>query len=100
VFIKNFKNYLKGKSTDLTPFEINRSLSKKRYPYDNAVAEATCKTFKVEFVYPSVFESLDELKLELFDYVNWYNNSLLHSSLGYLPPSVYRFMEGLWKGYT
>lgn len=75
----------------LETFEINRSLSKKGCPYDNAVAEATYKTFKVEFVYPNVFESLNELKLELFDYVNWYNNIRLHSSLGYLPPSVYKF---------
>ena len=74
-------------------FNIQRSLSKKGCPYDNAVAEALFKTFKKEFVYPNVFESLDQLKLELFDYVNWYNNKRLHSSLGYLPPATYKFLH-------
>ncbi len=75
----------------LDTFEIDRSLSKKGCPYDNAVAEATFKTFKIEFVYPNIFKSLDHLKLELFDHVNWYNNIRLHSSLGYLPPTTYKY---------
>jgi len=74
----------------LSRFGINRSLSKKGCLYDNAVAEALFKTFKKEFVYPNVFESLEHLQLELFDYVNWYNNKRLHSSLGYLPPTIYK----------
>jgi len=62
----------------LDSFEIDRSLSRKGCPYDNAVAEATFKSFKKEFVYQYVFEDLDHLKRELFDYVNWYNNIRLH----------------------
>ncbi len=77
----------------LNTFDISRSLSHKGCPYDNAVAEATFKTLKVEFVYPQVFESLKQLKLELFDYVHWYNNIRLHSSLGYLPPVTYKFLH-------
>jgi len=34
----------------LSAFSINRSLSKKGCPYDNAVAEATFKIFKIEFI--------------------------------------------------
>ena len=74
----------------LDTFKIDRSLSKKGCPYDNAVAEATFKTFKVEFAYQHAFKNIDELQLELFDYVNWYNNVRLHSSLGYLSPVAYR----------
>ncbi len=74
-------------------FDINRSLSKKGCPYDNAVAEATFKIFKTEFVYPNNFESLSKLQLELSDYVNWYNNHRIHSSLGYLSPSAYKFLH-------
>ena len=77
----------------LNGFDINRSLSKKGCPYDNAVAEALFKTFKKEFVYPNIFESLEHLKLELFDYVNSYNNKRLHSSLGYLPPTIYKSLN-------
>lgn len=77
----------------LSNFNIQRSLSKKGCPYDNAVAESLFKTFKKEFVYPNVFESLDQLKLELFDHVNWYNNKILHSSLGYLSPVTYKILH-------
>lgn len=71
-------------------FKIKRSLSRKGCPYDNAVAEAAFKVFKTEFVNQQLFISLEQLKIELFDYVNWYNNIRIHSSLGYLSPVAYR----------
>lgn len=74
----------------LETFTIRRSLSHKGCPYDNAVAEAAFKVIKTEFVWNEHFESLDELKLKLWDYVNWYNNHRLHSSLGYQTPVSYR----------
>nr|WP_199563550.1 MULTISPECIES: IS3 family transposase [unclassified Oceanispirochaeta] len=74
----------------LTTFEITRSLSKKGSPYDNAVAEATFKIFKMEFIYQQKFETLEELRRELYDYVNWYNNKRIHGSLGYLTPVEYK----------
>jgi len=77
----------------LETFEIDRSLSKKGCPYDNAVAEATFKSFKKEFVYQYIFSDLDHLKRELFDYVNWYNNIRLHSSLGYMSPITYKYLH-------
>ena len=42
----------------LTTFDINRSLSHKGCPFDNAVAESTYKSLKVEFVYQYTFETL------------------------------------------
>jgi len=60
-----FKNQLIEKTLDT--FNIKRSLSMKGCPYDNAVAEAT-----------------------LFDYVNWFNNHRIHSSLEYQTPVEYR----------
>ena len=74
----------------LNTFQIQRSLSKKGCPYDNAVAEATYKIIKTEFVRNQSFESLEQLKLKLADYVNWYNCHRVHSSLGYLTPAAYR----------
>jgi transposase InsO family protein len=59
-------------------------------PYDNAVAEATFKIIKTEFVKNKVFASLEELQIELADYVNWFNNLRIHSSLDYLTPKEYR----------
>ncbi len=48
------------------------------------------KTFKTEFVYPNTFDSIERLRLQLFDYVNWYNDIRLHSSLNYLTPLEYK----------
>jgi len=74
----------------LKTFAIKRSLSMKGCPYDNAVAEATFKIIKTEFVRNYHFESLEELNVELTDYVNWFNKKRIHSTLGYLSPSEYK----------
>lgn len=46
----------------LETFEIKRSLSYKGTPYDYALAEATFKTIKFEFVYQKRFEVLHQLR--------------------------------------
>ncbi len=74
----------------LETFDIKRSLSAKGAPLDNAVAEATYKVLKTEFTNQMHFETLAQLELELFDYVNWYNNIRIHASLGYETPVAYR----------
>ncbi len=89
-----FKNQLIEKTLDT--FNIKRSLSMKGSPYDNAVAEATFKSVKTEFIKGKRFDSLEELKYELSDYVNWFNNHRIHSSLGYQTPAEYR-MNNLKK---
>ena len=73
----------------LKTFGIGRSLSMKGCPYDNAVAEATYKIIKTEFVNQTTFQSLRHLKLELYDYVNWFNNHRIHGTLGYLTTVQY-----------
>ncbi|MEG1926644.1 MAG: integrase core domain-containing protein, partial [Ruthenibacterium sp.] len=73
-------------------FGIQRSLSKKGCPYDNAVAEMTYNIFKTEFVFGSQFKALQELSLALDEYVLWYNNVRIHSALGYIPPVAYRLL--------
>ena len=74
----------------LKTFEIGRSLSMKGCPYDNAVAEATYKIMKTEFIHQMKFHSLYHLELELYDYVNWFNNHRIHGTLGYLTPVQFR----------
>lgn len=65
-------------------------------PYDNALAEATFKSIKTEFTKGNYFNSLEDLKYELLDYVNWFNNHRIHSYLGYQTPVEYK-MNNLRK---
>ncbi|QFF99010.1 IS3 family transposase [Psychrobacillus glaciei] len=85
-----FKNV--GIDELLSTFKIKRSLSQKGNPYDNAVAEATFKILKTELINGSHYPTLEQLSLELFDYVNWYNNIRSHSKLGYLSPVAYKIL--------
>lgn len=92
IFHTDRGNEFKNKTLDetLKTFHIKRSLSMKGCPYDNAVAEATFKIIKTEFVKGQAYETLEQLQYELADYVNWFNNHRIHSSLGYLTPKEYR----------
>ena len=83
-----FKNV--GIDELLSGYKIKRSLSHKGNPYDNAVAEATFKILKTELINGTHYQTLEQLSLELFDYVNWYNNIRSHSTLGYLSPVAYK----------
>lgn len=83
-----FKNQLIDEV--LETFEIKRSLSMKGCPYDNAVAEATYKIIKTEFSKYRHFESLEHLRNELEQYVKWFNEKRIHSTLGYLSPLEYK----------
>ena len=83
-----FDNYLIDEVLDR--HQIQRSLSRKANPYDNAVAEAGFKIIKTEFVKLRHFESLQQLRLEWAAYVHWYNNIRIHSTLGYKAPVEYR----------
>ena len=92
LFYTDRGNEFKNQTIEELPetFHIERSLSHKGCPYDNAVAEATFKIIKTEFVWNETFADLTELKLKLWDYVHWYNHHRIHSSLGYQTPVQYR----------
>lgn len=85
---KEFDNRLIDEA--LETFNIQRSLSMKGCPYDNAVAEATFKVFKTEFANQAHFSTLNQLELELNDYVHWFNNIRIHGTLGYLTPIEFK----------
>lgn len=92
IFHTDRGNEFKNKLIDelINTFHITRSLSNKGNPFDNAVAEATYKIIKTEFAFNRIFNSLEQLETDLFDYVNWYNNIRIHGSLDYLTPIEYR----------
>jgi transposase InsO family protein len=97
IFHTDRGNEFKNKTIDevISAFEIERSLSHKGCPYDNAAAESLYNIIKTEFVKGRDFEDTDILRIELGDYANWYNNHRLHGSLGYLTPMEYKEKMGL-----
>ena len=74
----------------LETFGIRRSLSLRGCPYDNAVAEATFKLIKTEFVNRRSFHTPEQLALELADYVHWFNHFRIHGALGFMSPLQFK----------
>ncbi|WP_220269957.1 IS3 family transposase [Slackia isoflavoniconvertens] len=74
----------------LEAFGIERSLSKRGCPCDNVVDESTNKILKAESVYREAFGTTRELQAKLADYMHWYNNFRIHSTLGHMTPVGFR----------
>ena len=66
------------------------SANTKGCPYDNAVDESTNRILKAELVHRETFGTTRELRAKLSDYVHWYNNFRIHSTLGYMSPIEFR----------
>ena len=70
--------------------EFQISMSRKGNPYDNAVCESFMKTFKWEEVDLNEYDSYDEAKLRIENFIeNIYNQKRLHSSLNYRSPEQF-----------
>ena len=54
--------------------------------YDNAVAESFWSSLKRELVHRYRFATRAQARRAIFAWINRYNTSRLHSSLGYIPP--------------
>ena len=57
--------------------------------YDNAAAESFVDSFKTELIRDRVWRSRSQLELAVVEYVAWFNNERLHTSLGGRPPIEY-----------
>lgn len=66
--------------------KISQSMSRKGNCWDNAVAESFFKTIKNECLNRYYFNSTIELCEVVKNYIDWYNNERLHSSLDYKTP--------------
>ena len=72
----------------LEELKIKHSYSKKGYPYDNASMESFNAILKKEEVNVNNYETFNEAKLALFEFIeSWYNNKRIHSSLDYITPN-------------
>jgi len=64
--------------------KITRSISRKGNCWDNAVAENFFKSLKTELIYGNKLISKEQMKLEVFEYIEiWYNKKRRHSALNY-----------------
>jgi putative transposase len=70
--------------------QISQSMSRKGNCWDNACAETFFHTLKTELVKHENYNSREEAKLSIFEYIEiFYNRSRKHSYLGYKSPVVF-----------
>ena len=71
----------------LAHYGFRQSMSGKGNCYDNAITETFFSTLKKELVYLTNFETREQARTEIFEFIEiYYNRQRLHSSLGYLSP--------------
>lgn len=70
--------------------KVKRSMGRVGSCYDNAVAESFFSTIKKELIYRKPWMRLNEVRKEVFEYIEiYYNGKRLHSTLDYLTPDEY-----------
>ena len=67
------------------------SMSRPGCPYDNSCMESFFATLKKERVYRRNYDTMEEVRQDMFRYIElFYNRKRLHSVLGYMSPVEYR----------
>jgi putative transposase len=68
-------------------------MSRKANCWDNSVAESFFKTLKYEGDIKRVFNTKDQAKLAIFEFIEiFYNRKRRHSTLGYLTPYEFELL--------
>lgn len=80
---KQYQRMLKSKG-------IRQSMSRKGNCLDNAVIENFFGLLKSELLYLQEFDSLDQFRTELGDYLDYYNNRRIKLKLNGLTPAMHR----------
>jgi putative transposase len=71
----------------LNLYGLRQSMSGKGNCYDNAITETFFSLLKRELVYLTEFETREQARREIFEYIEiFYNRQRIHSSLDYLSP--------------
>lgn len=70
--------------------KIKQSMSRADDPYDNASMESFFSRLKAELLEDGAFDSLEDARTELFEFIEmYYNTERKHSSLNYQSPADY-----------
>ena len=79
----------------LTALGSHGSMSRPGNCWDNAVVESFFATLKTELVHHRRFQTRQEAKTEIFEYLEgFYNRRRRHSTLGYLSPAEFERQAG------
>jgi putative transposase len=71
----------------LSLYGFRQSMSSTGNCYDNAITETFFHTLKTEWIYQNKYQTREEAKKSVFQYIEiFYNRQRLHSSLNYLSP--------------
>lgn len=80
----------------LTRNGIQQSMSRKGNCLDNAVMENFFGLLKSELLYLRKFASMEEFKIELINYIDYYNTKRIKSKLNGLSPVQYRIQSQIF----
>ena len=87
---KDYRKKLKARG-------ITVSMSRKGDCWDNAPMESVNGTLKVECVHDERFETREQARLAIVEYIGYYNTERRHSSLGNIAPAEF---ERRWRAGT
>jgi putative transposase len=74
----------------LSGYGMIASMSRRGQCWDNALAESFFHTLKTEHVYHEHFETRQEARASVFEWIEvFYNRQRMHSAIGYLSPECY-----------
>ena len=87
----SYYSWQKTQKKKLSEYRITGSMSKPGCPYDNSCMESFFATLKKERIYRKQYSTMEEVKQDMFQYIElFYNRRRLHSVLGYMSPVDYR----------
>lgn len=79
----------------LQSYGISISMTEDYKPTDNAIAERSNGIIKMECIYPQkLAETIEEARIMIASYIEFYNNKRPHMSIGYKVPSVVHCEQG------
>lgn len=70
-------------------FGIRRSMGRVGSSYDNALAESFWQGLKRETMHQRLFSTVRQARLEIFQWLTYYNARRRHSALNYLSPAEF-----------
>jgi len=82
-----YRNWLKDNG-------VIQSMNRKGVMNDNAEMESFFHSFKVERIHKNDFVTEKELRATIIEYVGFYNQKRIHSSLNYMTPNDYEVCVG------